>query len=129
MRMNEPSAWPVDAQARREQFDSMLDTGKVIEVTHRASKWFSGPVAIETTTYDRFVAWEGEAQRRHLMHLDETQRLGQLLESCGIAISSAGGCFVCKAVDACGRDARPQRQVLTLSNYGLATAPAWLVHG
>ncbi len=129
MRMNEPTGWPVASQERRAEFEALLKSGRAIEVTHRAPKWFSGPVAIDTSTYDRFVSWDGEAQRRLLLHLDEALRLAHLLEACGIAIGSTGGCFICKAVDATSRCEHPQREVLTLTNYGAPTEPAWLIHG
>ena len=127
MRMNEPSRW--HAPDAIHAFTNMLAKGEAIELTHLAPKWLSGsPVAIESGTYDRFVAWDSEAQRRHGVLLEEANRLEHLFDVCGTAAYGAGGCFICKAVDARGFDGRCGRHVLTMTNYGAATEPAWLIH-
>lgn len=127
MRMNEPSRWQAPGAA--DVFNKMVATGQAIELTHRAPKWLSSsPVAVEAVTYDRFIAWDGEAQRRHGVLLEETNRLEHLFEACGTAACGAGGCFICKAVDAHGYDGRLERHVLTMTNYGAPNEPIWLIH-
>jgi len=127
MRMNEPSRWQVPGAA--DVFTKMLATGQAVELTHLAPKWLSGrPVAVETATYDRLVAWDGEALRRHGFLLEEANRLEHLFDACGPAAYGAGGCFICKAVDARGYDGRCERHVLTMTNYGELNAPVWLIH-
>ncbi|MBC5767446.1 hypothetical protein [Ramlibacter albus] len=129
MRMNEPGRWPHGTPERLAEYEELMRSGLAVDVTHKAPKWFSGPVAIEASCYDRLVAWHAEAQRRLRLHLDEAQRLVHMLDASGIAITSTGGCFICKAVDAAGRDVQPERHVLTLTNYGGPSQPAWLIHG
>lgn len=127
MRMNEPSRWQLPGTT--DVFATMVATGQAIELTHRAPKWLSGsPVAVETATYDRLVAWDGEAQRKHGILLEEANRLEHLLDVCGTAACGAGGCFICKAVAARGYDGRLERHVLTMTNYGELARPVWLIH-
>lgn len=127
MQMNEPSHWQLGGGA--DVFTEMVASGQAIELTHLAPKWLGGcPLATESVTYDRLIAWDGEAQRRHRVLLEESNRLEHLFESCGCAAYGAGGCFVCKAVDARGYDGRLQRHVLTMTNYGVAAKPMWLIH-
>jgi len=127
MRMNEPSRWQAPGAA--DVFTKMVAAGQAIELTHLAPKWLSGsPVAVETVTYDRLVAWDGDALRRHGVLLEEAHRLEHLFDACGTAACGAGGCFICKAVDARGYDCRCERHVLTMTNYGELNAPVWLIH-
>lgn len=127
MRMNEPSRWQLPGAA--DVFTNMLATGQAIELTHLAPKWLSrSPVAIEASTYDRFVAWDAEAQRRLGILLEEPNRLEHLFDVCATAAFGAGGCFICKAVDARGYDGRCDRHVLTMTNYGRPNEPLWLIH-
>lgn len=129
MRMNEPSRWTPTAQGTAAAtFAEILSTGQAIEVTRSAPKW-AGPVAIETEVYDRFVGWDSDAQRRHLMHLDEAARLAHVFEAGGCVAYGAGGCFICKAVDSKGYLAQKKRHVLTMTNYGRPAEPLWLIHG
>lgn len=127
MRMNDPARWQLPGASQ--VFTKMLAMGEAIEVTHLAPKWLSSsPVAIEAGTYDRFVAWDGEAQRRHGELLEEANRLEHLFDACGTAACGAGGCFICKAVDARGYESRCTRHVLTMTNYGAPSEPIWLIH-
>lgn len=127
MRMNEPSRWQLPGATN--VFATMVATGQAIELTHLAPKWMSGsPVAVETSTYDRLVAWDGEAQRKHGVLLEEAHRLEHLFDVCGTAACGSGGCFICKAVDAQGFDGRCERHVLTMTNYGEPNQPVWLIH-
>lgn len=129
MRMNEPSRWSRCGTDDTNTFEQILAKGQAIEVSHLAPKWLSGPVAIETEVYDRFVAWDTQALRRNSVHLDELARLEHVFEACGCAAYGAGGCFICKAVDAKGYDGKQQRHVLSMSNFGRPSAPKWLIHG
>lgn len=128
MRMNEPSGWASDIDGAT-AFRELLSKGQAVEVTHLAPKWLTGPVAIENEVYDRFVSWDTDALRRHCIALDDSARLEHLFEVCGCAAYGAGGCFICKAVDARGYAGRPERHVLTMTNYGRPTEPIWLIHG
>lgn len=130
MRMNEPSRWSFPALDGAADFARMVREGAAIDVSHRAPKWLAGSrVAIECNTYDRFVAWDNDALRKHAIALDETARIEHLFDVCGCAAFGAGGCFICRSVDAQGYTSRAQRQVLTMTNYGRPTAPLWLIHG
>lgn len=129
MRMNEPSPWALAGADGAKAFAEILATGQAIEVSHMAPKWLSGPVAIETEVFDRFVAWDTEALRRNSVHLEDGARLERMFDACGCAAYAAGGCFICKAVDARGYDGKQQRHVLSMSNFGRASEPKWLIHG
>lgn len=129
MRMNEPSRWALPSSDGATAFSGLLAKGQAVEVTHLAPKWLTGPVAIENDVHDRFVSWDTEALRRHSFALDDTARLEHLFDVCGCAAYGAGGCFICKAVDAQGYTGRPARHVLTMTNYGRPTEPIWLIHG
>ena len=127
MRMNEPSRWNMPGGA--DVVAQMVANGHAIELTHLAPKWLCGrPVAVETVTYDRVVGWGAQAQRRHGVLLEESNRLEHLFSRCGAAACGAGGCFICTAVDALGYDGRAARHVLTMTNYAGATEPVWLIH-
>jgi hypothetical protein len=126
MQMHEPSQW---AAARSSQSAAPAQDGGCIDVTRRAPRFFCGrPVEIESRTFERFVAWTSEASRRLRVHLDEDQRLERMLQSSGCAAVSTGGCFICRAVDSHGFEAREQRHILTMSNIGLPAAPRWLIY-
>lgn len=127
MRMNDPSHWRLPGGAQ--VVAAMVASGHAIELTRHAPQWLGGrPVAVETGTYDRLVAWDTEAQRRHGVRLEEVNRLEQLFADCGIAAYGGGGCFISKAVDAQGLEARFERHVLTMTNYGATNEPIWLIH-
>lgn len=127
MQMNEPSRWQTPGAVH--VFTNMVVTGQAIELTHLAPKWLCRrPVAVEAVTYDRFVAWDAAAQRRHGILLEEANRLEHLFDACGTAAFGAGGCFICKAVDAQGYAGRCERHVLTVTNYGEPGEPLWLIH-
>ena len=127
MRINEPSRWQHGAGAT--VFGEILAKGLAVEVGHRAPKWLGNQrVAIETDVHDRFVAWDAQALRRHGAHYDETHRLEHLFEACACTAFGAGGCFVCRAVDARDYDGLRGRHVLSMTNYGSVTEPLWLIH-
>jgi len=128
MRMNEPLRWngglggPV-------AFANTVGNGQAVDVTRRAPRWFEGhPVAIETEVYDRYVAWDGDAQRRHCIALDEAHRLEVLLDASGYAAFGAGGCFVCRAADAQALHFRTASQVFSMTNYAQGSTPFWMIH-
>jgi len=126
MQMAEPTRW--DAPHPGKYADRVRD-GTFVDVSGMAPGWFRGQaVAVEATIFDRFVSWDGDATRRHSLHLKETRRLEALLHASGCAAISAGGCFICKAVDARGFDCIESRHVLTMSNLGSPAAPRWLIH-
>lgn len=128
MQLNEPLRWTASGEGVQ-TFETMVRRGGAVEVSHRAPKWLAGsPVAVETSVYDRYVCWDGQATRNHCVHLDEGDRMSTLLESCCYAAIGNGGCFVCKAIDADGGDLRTRSRVLTITNYGQASRPAWLIH-
>lgn len=90
MRMNEPSRWQMPGGPL--VFSGMVADGSAIHLTNAAPKWMCGrPVAVEAGTYDRFVAWDAEALRKHGLHLEEGARLEHLFEACGTAAFGAGG--------------------------------------
>lgn len=127
MRMNEPLRW--NGIAGPAEFSRMVGKGQAVDVTRRAPRWFEGqPVAIETDIYDRYVAWDGDAQRRHCVALDEDHRLEVLLGASGYAAFGAGGCFVCRAADAQDHSGRAVANVFSMTNYGRASAPLWVIH-
>ncbi|TWO71418.1 hypothetical protein FN976_10900 [Caenimonas sedimenti] len=128
MKMNEPNRWSTAAAMTCEAFDQLLKSGQAVEVSHRAPKWFGGRVAIEVTTFDRFVAWDSATVRRLGEHLDETDRLQGLLEASAYACFGAGGCFVCRGVDSHGYNCRSQRHVMSVTNLGPIGSPQWLLH-
>ena len=125
--MGEPTLWACREGA--DAFAEGISTGTFVEVTGAAPGWFRGqPVAIEVCTFDKYVAWAGSATRRLGVHLEETRRLEALLHASGCAATSAGGCFICKAVDARGFECVERRHVLTMSNFGRPASPRWLIH-
>lgn len=127
MRMNEPTRWQVPGGAAI--VSNMVASGQAVELTHRAPKWLCGRLlAVDVQTFDRFVAWDAEAQRRHGILFEESHRLEHLFEACGIAAYGAGGCFICRAVDARALAGRSERHVLTMTNYGEPDDPVWLIH-
>ncbi len=127
MRMNEPSRWQMPGGPL--VFSGMVADGNAVALTNAAPKWMWGrPVAVEAGMYDRFVAWDAEALRKHGLHLEEAARLEHLFEACGTAAFGAGGCFICKAVDARGYHSLCVRQVLMMTNYGRSSEPFWLIH-
>lgn len=129
MKMNEPSGWPHNELDGAATFMKLLSDGHAVEVT-QLPKWMAGcKVAIDNDIHDRFVAWGTDALRRHNLALDECARLEHMLDACGCAAYGAGGCFICKAVDARGYSIRPDRHVLTMTNFGKPTEPVWLIHG
>jgi hypothetical protein len=127
MHMTEPSYWQVTGGAN--VFDELVASGHVVELTHLAPQWLRGhPIAIEATVFDRLITWDAQAQQRHGLVLDESTRVEHLFEACGIAACGAGGCFICKAVDAQGRTGCIERHLLTMTNCGRASEPSWLIH-
>lgn len=130
MKMNEPSRWEHVEATGHAEFDRLISTAQAVEVGHRAPKWLAhARVAIDVDVFDRFVEWDTEALRRHMIALDERTRLEHVFDACGCAAFGAGGCFICKAVDARGYSRQAQRHVLTITNYGRPTSPLWLIHG
>lgn len=128
MKMNEPLNWS-SSLSRLADFNLRIARGRAVEVTHRAPRFFGGrPIAIEADTFDRFVAWDGEALRHHSILLEEDCRLQLLLEASGNAAFGDGGCFVSKAVDARGSECRTTSRVFTMTNFGGVKDPAWLIH-
>jgi len=100
-----------------------------VDISYAAAHHGIGRIAIEARTYERFVEWNSSAMRRLGVHLDPQARLDALLGSCRhAACSRQGGCFVCRAVDACGQGTRPRRHVFELTNRGTKYQPAWLIH-
>jgi hypothetical protein len=128
--MLEPAAWNLESpQQRRAQYEAMISEGRALDVSHRAPGCFrKQQIAIETRTFDRFVAWGGASRRHYGMDLDEGERLASLLDASACAAISTGGCFICRAIDSEGSDRNAQRHVLTMSNMGQPTAPIWLIH-
>lgn len=112
-----------------DDYDLRLHRGDYIDVSGQAPSWFRGQaVAVEAMTYERYVAWGSAATRRHGQHQEEGPRLEALLNASGCAAVSAGGCFICRAVDTQGADGREQRHLLTMTNFGKAASPRWLIH-
>lgn len=127
MNMNDPGAW--GSGGGLAIYAQLLATGQAVELTGSAPIWMGNrPLSIEHDIYDRLVGWDTEAIRRIGIHLDEAARLEHLLDACGTAAWGMGGCFICKAVDARGYTTRKERHVLTMTNYGRATEPQWLIH-
>lgn len=90
MRMNESSCWQLPRAA--DAFNKTVATGRAIELTHLAPKWLCDrPIAVESSTYDRLVAWDGEALRRHGVLLEKANRLEHLFDTCGTAACRADG--------------------------------------
>jgi len=129
MKMHEPALWREQTHST-EAFHWLVAQGDAVDVSRAAADKFGrSRVAITAAVYDRFVAWDGAATRRHGLMLDEAPRLNSLLEGAALVASWDGGCFVCRAVDGgTGGHPRPQRVVLTLSRYGNRSSPAWLIH-
>lgn len=70
MRMNEPSRWQMPGGPL--VFSGMVADGNAVDLTNAAPKWMCRrPVAVGAGTYDRFVAWDAEALRKHGLHLEE----------------------------------------------------------
>lgn len=127
MLMGEPTRWAADQS--EDAYAEGISSGSFVEVTRAAPGWFRGqPVAVEVSTFDKYVAWDGSATRRLGVHLEETRRLEVLLLASGCAATSSGGCFICKAVDARGFECVEHRHVLTMSNCGQPASPRWLIH-
>lgn len=126
MRMHDPASW--EGLGGAAALAKLVADGKAVELAVTA-KWMDAKAfAIDAQAFDRFVVWDGEATRRHLVHLDEADRLVSLIEASATAAFGMGGCFVCRAVDARGYRAQPERHLLTITNYGSRTEPPWLVH-
>lgn len=78
--MNEPSRWQMPGGPL--VFSGMVADGHAVDLTNTAPKWMCGrPVAVEAGTYDRFVAWDAKALRKHDLHLEEGSRLEHLFEA------------------------------------------------
>lgn len=132
MRVNHLTFLPVASSKpveTKRSFDSLVNAGKAIEVTSLAGKFFpAGRVAIDRHVFEMHVAWPSEAMRKHLIYLDETSRLQDLLESAAASkrhespaeFSVRGQC----AADEC---ASSRRHGLVLERFDDSVRTGWLI--
>lgn len=132
MRANHSSWTPAKAnnvQPLKKPYEAMLLSGKAVEVNSTARKAFPGTrIAIETKTYERYVAWPCSAMRRHLICLDETARMEAILRAAGgVFRHDTPAEFVLRAVacDAISSDAI--RHSFVLERFVEEGNAAWLI--
>jgi hypothetical protein len=129
MRVNQHSSSAPVIRRQPETLEQLLASEMAIDVSACASRHGLGRMAIEVRTYERFVEWNALAMRRLGIHLETQVRLDALIEASAYACCDPrGGCFVCKAVDAKGYDARPSREVFELRNLGTEKHPSWVIN-
>lgn len=84
MRVTQLNFMPSSALRHKQQagLGAMIAAGEAIEVTHLAGNQFqAGRVAIESSVFERHVAWPNSAMRSHGIHLEEGNRLSELLHA------------------------------------------------
>jgi hypothetical protein len=119
---------PAEA-ARALDFDSLVEIGQVIDVSGGLARAFAGGrIGIEAGTYERYVAWDNHAMRRHSLHLETSQRLHALLEASAFAaVAQQDASFVCRTVDATSNDPRAQRAIFNLKRLSAGARTGWVI--
>jgi len=128
MRVSQYSTGASNIRWLPETHEQIIADAKAIDVSLSAARHGLGRMAIEASTYERFVDWSNAAMRRMGIHLDPRERLEAIIRASTYAcFDPQGGCFVCKAVDATGFDDRATRQVFELRNLGNEKHPYWVI--
>ena len=110
-------------------FEALIAQGDAIDVTAHARKHFPiGRVAIDATVYEQFVAWTHSAMRRHLIFLEETGRLHDLLHSASdVQRHDCPAEFVHRSL-ACDADtSQATRHSFVLDGLDSPASPSWLI--
>ena len=120
--MNEIGSW-LDPLKTPVFYEGLVRSGSAVEVTSSASAMLPrrGRLAL-------LVGWDSQAMRDHGVALDEGARLDAIVDASAIARYAGSGCFVCTAVDCRSNSGARARTVLTVTNYGSALEPLWLIH-
>lgn len=129
MRVTHDGFCPVSARIAKQTLEKLALKGRAVEVTKSMNNGHSGHrVFIDANTYERFVEWDAQAMRRHLISIEPMNRLEQMLDAAAyVAISGAtSGSFVCRAIDAQG-DGVARRMVFRMENLGTVEKPKWLI--
>lgn len=110
-------------------FDALIANGKAIDVTGLSGKHFpKGRVAIETSVYEQYVAWPNRAMRQHMIHLEESTRLNEVLRAaCGVSRHESPADFVHRglACDACTE--KDGRHSFVLERFDDPAFTGWLI--
>jgi len=62
--------------------DVLIANGKAIDVTeHSGNQFPKGRIAIETSVYELHVVWPNSAVRQHMIYLEESTRLNEVLRA------------------------------------------------
>lgn len=127
--MNEIGSW-LDPLKTPVFYEGLVRSGSAVEVTSSASAMLPrrGRLALLAEIHARLVGWDSQAMRDHGVALDEGARLDAIVDASAIARYAGSGCFVCTAVDCRSNSGARARTVLTVTNYGSALEPLWLIH-
>jgi hypothetical protein len=132
MRVNHLNFSPVSARTDRpvqNPFDAMIATGKAIDVTGLAGKHFpQGRVAIDAEVYEQHVAWPNSAMRQHMIYLDESTRLNEVLRAaCDLTRHESPAEFVHRGVACDAKTDKDVRHSFVLQRYDETAYIGWLI--
>lgn len=122
------------SKAVRSVFKDLISGSHAVDISrHAAHAVPGGRLAVEASTYDRFVEWNSSAMRRHMEFHEAKSRCENLVRACSKVAraceqSGERQCeFVCKAVDAHASDSIERSVLFKLESVGTPTQPAWLI--
>jgi hypothetical protein len=126
--MNGPAS-PRKGHFVQPTFDALIAQGHAIDVTAHARKHFPiGRVAIDVSVYEQFVAWTHSAMRRHLIFLEETARLNDLLHSASdVQRHDSPAEFVHRSLACDAGTSQAIRHSFVLDGLDSPASPAWLI--
>lgn len=132
MRANYLNFGPTSARKEipvQKPFDALIAKGKAIDVTGFSGNHFpKGRVAIETSVYEQHVAWPNSAMRQHMIYLEESTRLNEVLRAaCDVSRHESPAEFVHRglACDACTD--KDVRHSFVLERFDDAAFTGWLI--
>ena len=113
----------------QQSYDGLIATGKAIDVTDKAGEHFPRcRVAIETGVYEQHVAWPNSATRHHMIYLDESCRLHEVLRAaCDATRHESPAEFCHKGVACDARTDKDVRHSFVLERLADVPAISWLI--
>ncbi|MFC6282108.1 MULTISPECIES: hypothetical protein [Polaromonas] len=132
MRANHLNFGPATARSTppvQRPFDAMIATGKAVDVTSLAGNHFpQGRVAIESSVYEQHVAWPNSAMRQHMLYLEETARLNEVLRAASdVTRHESPAEFVHRGVACEARTDKSIRHSFVLERFESSAYTGWLI--
>jgi hypothetical protein len=109
--------------------EGLVLNGSAIDVSQHARRYFTkGRVAIAASVYDQHIAWPSSAVREHCIHLDELERLDQMLRGASGAVHHDSPAeFVHRGLAADAPSTSNSRHTLVLQRLLDTRFDAWLI--